>query len=249
MTRTERSIPLHLLRLYPSDGLNRKIKPAWWKHLATTFNVEIMPRLAVLLDASGIYWIIDGQHRYLAMKSLGMSDWDVPCYVYENATDEDAAWIIGVLNDFRDPGVGNKFKWRLLQGDEQTRDIVEIADRAGWGIASISTGGRINAITPLYRLHNADVLTMTLTTLRAAFGNDNDAVQAQMLSGVGKFLTLHATEVDMVRFVRKLGRYDPDAWTRKARTNRDRQAGINTLGDGLYLALRDEWNVRVRNKL
>lgn len=253
MKRVEAFVPGHLLRLYPHSGLNRKIKPAWWRHLARHFNVDIMPRLAVILDEDGVYWIVDGQHRYLAMKSLGMLDWDVPCVVYESATDEDAAWIIGVLNDFRDPGVGNKFKWKLLQGDEQTRQIVEIADRTGWGIAAVR-GGRINAISPLYKLHNANALTLTLKSLYDAFGaadarTQKDAVQASMLNGVGNFMTLHGLDIDQRRFVRILKRYDPATWIQRARTNRRNEPGVGTLGEGLYVALRAEWNSRKRRKL
>lgn len=254
MRRSEALVPLHLLKLYPHGGLNRKIRPSWWRQLATRFDVEIMPRLAVLLDENGVYWIVDGQHRFLAMQSLGMMDWDVPCYVYEGATDEDAAWIIGVLNDFRDPGVGNKFKWKLLQGDEQTCQIVEIADRSGWGIASVRGGGRIHAISPLYKLHNANALTLTLRALHDAFGHGDartqrDAVQASMLNGVGNFMILHGLDIDLYRFTRKLKRYDPSTWIQHARANRRNEPGVDTLGEGLYVALRKEWNSRSRRKL
>lgn len=68
---------------------NRELQQTRVKKLERNMDLDKLGRFALWRDGRNLY-VLDGQHRKVALENLGLGDWKVRADVYENITFQDA---------------------------------------------------------------------------------------------------------------------------------------------------------------
>jgi len=154
----------------------------------------------------GKYWIVDGQHRYLAALELGLEDTKVLCHVHRDLTVEQEAKLFASLNDQRAPTAYDRFKAGLVYGDRIAIGVDKATRRHGFFVSSSSARGKISCVAKLMELERRDpeLLDATLQVVSSAWGNERAAVEAPILAGVAKVLDRYNGSVDLTDLAIKL---------------------------------------------
>lgn len=82
-----KDLPLALLEPHPT--IQRKLVPDHYGRIAADWDISKCAPLTVSLQDDGTFYIIDGQHRYMAAKTLGIPT--IPCRIFRNLTPEEEA--------------------------------------------------------------------------------------------------------------------------------------------------------------
>lgn len=82
-----KDLPLALLEPHPT--IQRKLVPDHYGRIAADWDISKCAPLTVSLQDDGTFYIIDGQHRYMAAKTLGILT--IPCRIFRNLTPEEEA--------------------------------------------------------------------------------------------------------------------------------------------------------------
>ena len=82
-----KDLPLALLQPHPT--IQRKLVPDHYGSIAADWDIAKCAPLTVSLQDDGTFYIIDGQHRYMAAKTVGVST--IPCRIFRNLSPEEEA--------------------------------------------------------------------------------------------------------------------------------------------------------------
>lgn len=138
---------------------------------------------------SGLYFIIDGQHRIEAMKQWLGDGWEVQkieCRVYQGLSEKDEAEMFDRLNDQLTVNTFDKFRVRVTAGREMETKIDGIVKSLGLKITRDKVEGRVMAVGTLSRIYarsDGDVLTRALKITHNAYGDAG--LEASVIDGLG----------------------------------------------------------------
>ena len=200
--------------------VQRAVRPRWVAHLASKFNAAAVGTPLLSQREDGTLVVLDGQHRVMAMKSLGLGHRQINAEIATGLSLADEAAVFRERNDFKRPRAIDDFEKGLVAEDPECVEIAEIAQRHGWTIGEQHQDTMVKAVDALraiYRgkahgdAHGRDVLDRTLATVTAAWGKDADAVNGQVLRGVALLFQSYNGEVDAAALARKLGSYNGGA--------------------------------------
>lgn len=156
------------------------------------------------------YAVIDGQQRLAAIKALGYSE--APCRIYLDLTPEQEAELFELLNKNKKPGYNDIFKARLARNEQVASAINAAVESIGYHLdpERKHAGGRrgmsvdaeslqrdhyyIQTMQEMERMHRAGGTTHIMDVLRfvkACWGGEHLDKQAQVFSGVSRFITLY----------------------------------------------------------
>lgn len=125
------------------------------------FDQDLVGRLIVSRRSDGSYWVVDGQHRLIAMKLTGITH--VPCVVYSGWTRQQEAHNFVKLNQGIKPSAYDLHHSRVCEGEPIAVDIEAIVAEIGGKI-----GPRNNPDTGL--IHHISCVD----TLRRIYGLRNE---------------------------------------------------------------------------
>lgn len=225
----------------------RDLRHAFLAEIAEDFDiVKAGPILVSRRD--GKLWCVDGQHRMLGGQRAGETE--VLAHVVHGLTQQEEAELRLARNHRKQDSVQEKFRTRLVMGDEVAHAVVNVAKQHGTQI-NLETNMHkgINAIVAaetLYRAGsgNGEWLNRVLKFLAEAFDEDLNGrnVSLAMLKASAWFIDRHmgvgeASWKEMADRVGRVGVADID---RKARAH---QAGLGgSLWLNYYRAFVEVWN-------
>lgn len=203
-------------------------------------------------EVEGGLFVVNGQHRTLAARRLGMTK--IWARIVDLSDLDDPARIEAGFRLKTNVRLGDRplerFKAQVRSGDEDSIAIVRLLERYGTfineqadaqqGINSVST------IEMLYSLDGGGILAETLETIRDALvslGGKN--TNSYMMKGVAWFLLQHSDKADRSRLVDKL-RYGPAAIDQRARAHQSVMGGATW--QNYYRALVDFYNDKLRER-
>ena len=218
--------------------------------IAREYDVVKAGPILVSRRKDGTLWAVDGQHRMIGAERAGETE--VFANVVSGLTQEQEAALRLARNDRRADSIYEKFRTRLVMGDEVAHRIVEIVrqNNADVNLVPNATTG-INAVATLELLYGIDStgtwLGRTLRAIREAFGDDHvspETCSASMLKAVCWFLAQHvdSREASYEEFVQRLGQYGPEDIRRKAVSHKAANGGA--LWVNYYRAIVEAWNFR-----
>ena len=183
----------------------RKLRDHWVAKLVATFNPERIGFLK-LSHRDGRYYIVDGQHRYYALREWIGKGWEkqkIECEVYGGLDEEAEADLWLDANRTLAQSIEDKFWVSVTAGRRTEIEIAAVVQGAGLSIAggpSNNTG--IRAIGTLYRVFERAgdrVLRRTLMIIADAFGEA--ALQAPTIDGMGLFVQRYDAALDDQRAI------------------------------------------------
>ena len=209
-------IPLADLRIDPH--YQRPLNEKKSRQIAQRFEPASASALAVSRREDGSLWVMDGQHRLAAMRSLGHPL--ALCLVYQGLTLQQEATIFVECNTVRAaPRAISVFMARLAAGDRVALDIYRVLERLGLDLPErvernqnhnkrrIDTIYSVSALDRIYALDGAAELELILTMLRRMWPESPDALTQIPIRG------LHLVH----RTYSKAGLWPSDFATRVAR--------------------------------
>lgn len=202
----------------------RDLGPAKVGQMTGWFKPHLIPPLIVshriTADGKDKYYLIDGQHRYEALKQIGYQ-YPVPCLVFEDLTPEQEAALFYLYNTSATPA-NAKAKYRALRACRSRRlqRIEQLAQQYGFNLDPNSKDKKaLRAIGALLRVAKKDTMPdlplvdKTLSVLAALRLGWKDkghkAREGAMIEAVATFFAIYPN-ADGNRLVQKLSTRDPD---------------------------------------
>jgi hypothetical protein len=153
----------------------------------------------------GIFWVIDGGHRYLALIALGWEDQQIQCWVYHGLSEHDEADMFLDLNKVKPVSAMDKFQVAIVAKRETECDIDRIVRAQDLTVGSgVQAIGCVAAISKTYTNGGPSVLGTTMRVIRDAYGLPG--FSARTTEGIGLFVANYENTFDEARLIDRLGR-------------------------------------------
>lgn len=142
-------------------------------------------------------YTIDGQHRLLAMRSIGIKKW--PCVVKEFSTKQQALAFVNLNRNRRNVTAYDRYRAMVVAEDPVALSVSNIARRFGLKPSSqtkIGVDGVITSVSTMVhicRQHGERMLSYVIGTLISSFGRDPAAFKVPMLGAVWMFIARYAS--------------------------------------------------------
>jgi hypothetical protein len=180
-------------------GVQRTLSKARVKEIAAEFDPNALAVLTTSVRKSPkIIHVVDGQHRLRAAEMVGYAG-PIRTLEYRGLTIPEEAALFRKLNTTQKPSRVDHF---LIACVEQDPDAVRLASfimAHGWSVAPSAGEARISAIAALERVYkrSPEAADATLSVLTRAFGHRPQAVQGQLIEGLGIVLAKHGGNVKL----------------------------------------------------
>lgn len=185
----------------------RAIEKARVDRIISDFRMEQLNVLKVALRSDGIYYLIDGQHTYIAATTLFGKDIDFMCNVvdctsadWEKLTEEqfEARIFTHQHDNTKQLSAQEKFYGAYLGGEKREIEIVESLEELGY---TVQMTGRPLAVTKsiacvknlvdIYDKHGLDKLVRTIKIIDEAYGGSAESLQDKFMYGVASFIATY----------------------------------------------------------
>ena len=223
----KRDLPANMLRT--DKDYQRVVVKSWAAFLANTFAAEKFGILHVSERSDGSWYILDGQHRWEALKILGKGHFDVsvPCLIYYGLTRQQEADQFRSLNNSKNMTAYAKFKAGLFAKYEDEVAVNKIANAAGFKISNNPSPGNIHCVKKMMTVYNKnpDFLKSALRTIVESWGFDHE-VHNGLIGGLGLLAQKFNGQIDdnrTAKVLKKAG--SPETVMGKARGRRELMGG------------------------
>ena len=186
------------------------------ERIVRNFNSSALGVISVSRRNQVTQIIIDGWHRWEAVRRLTDNTGEILCHVFEGLTIGEEAQMFLDLNAGNQPTVMDKFRARLLTGDPTALAVDQLAKHYGWKIQHKPENGTIQAVITLERIHlktvgqdevNPSILQLVLLVISKAWGQDYRGAAAMILEGLAAVLAEYGDKLEMDRLIQKLSAY------------------------------------------
>lgn len=174
----------------------------------------------------GKYNVIDGQHRTILCKAMGIRG--IMALIYEGLSLEEEAKYFNALNgangESKRINNADAFNANIVAQDESSLDIQEAIESAGLklnkrqGFKTIASYG---TVTKLYRQNGKAHLGRTLKLIADTWGGETYSLNNHMLIGVAEFLKVYS-EVEAFSektFIKQLSKIEPSKIVREIKAD------------------------------
>lgn len=200
-----RTVKLGTIRVSPTG--QRDLNENRVKKILNNLDMERLGTITVS-SRDGFYWLIDGQHRFNALKEFfgeGFEDWEIEAWCYFDLTEEQEAEKFLQHNEVLAVDAFARFKVGITAGRPMENDIDRIVRSLNLNISKGAGHGSISAVSALtdtYTKYGPQGLVQTLWTIRESFGDRG--FESVIISGVARFRARHEGRIDAERLVKKL---------------------------------------------
>ncbi len=158
-------------------------------------------------------WVVDGQHRLLALMANGLGEWEVDVLVHLDVRDNQRASDLFLkLNKKATVSPFAKFQNGLVAGSEEETNINGIVASFGLKISESSGNKRIAAVTALrtaYRLDGGRSLGLSLRVIGDAWGFSSEALDGKLIEGIAIAIAQGNGKTDLYSLAKKLSKAGP----------------------------------------
>lgn len=206
--REIRSVPIG--QMFVDPRYQRHLKVGRAQDIADHFDWSAFGVPVLSRRDDGRYAEVDCQHRIEAAKLIGLGDAEPMCEVFEGLTVAEEAALFRDRNNMEKVPLVDRFRARLVAGEERALDMMRILDRHGWKLQASSSGpGYFAAIGKLEKLYNASPLAAerTIAVLTRSWGYDPIAASGLLVDGLGRVFVRFGGQVEIDDLVDRLSRF------------------------------------------
>lgn len=159
---------------------------------------------------NGKYYIIDGQHRYVALSEMfGLTTIVNVTILYGLTYEQEAEYFVTQNKNKTDVSQPHKLRGEIVY-DAKARDMVSVCKAAGF---VLSTGrgkakNKINAVGTFKKIYNnlgsPNTFDM-LSLIKQNWDGDSEAVRSTFLEGMADFYSLYGNQISAKRFNKVFG--------------------------------------------
>lgn len=204
-----KSIEVEVGKLLLHSAANRDHRPTRVKFLVNNMDLDAIGRFAIWRDNRNLY-VIDGQHRKLALEELGLADFPVRCDVYEGMTFNDACEMFLQINNQLSVSPFDKFDKGVKAGRMECVETQKIIESFGLQVNVNGGDGKFTAVvaaTDTWKLDQGESLARALTWSTQAWGLTATAVEGMLIRGLGLVATKHNGALDDAALIKKLAKF------------------------------------------
>lgn len=184
--------------------------------MAHTWNPDLDPPWVVNHRLNGGYWIIDAQHRFMALSLIENRPIKVYCQIFEGLTLEEEARYFNNLDNLRDNlTAGASFTSAVVANDDPiVIGINKAAENAGVFVdyRRGPEAGNVRAYKTLQKIYTRkgqDQLTQILRICYRAWPDHRDFANASMMLGLEIFLDKYTNQFSERILIESLSKIDP----------------------------------------
>jgi hypothetical protein len=214
MPEEQGSLDLNLnLQMIPTSALRipieyqRRIDWNRVRSFIRDFDIELFSPLDVSMRSDGLYYVMDGQHHFLAGESKGADE--MPCIVHYGLTiPEEAAFFRAKNSCQRPPSPAAHFNAAITQGDPQIVELKEAFDQLGIQVSKRRGANNVTAIGEIMRLVNlydTEIVGSAFLCAVSAWPDSPSNCSVDVIGGLCEFVAHYGDTVRMKRFSERLG--------------------------------------------
>lgn len=221
------------------------------KYLVANFDWYLLDPLVVSRRADGTMYVMDGQHRLLALRELGYDDQPVRCMVFDGLSLEQESRRFNTQDTRKALTAMDRFRARLLEGQSAEMAVAEVVRSTGFVIDFNGGGNKtasslvcVGALLQAYKAGGAAHLRQVLSIIALGYGAaaSPDSV---MVNGLSSFLRRYDGEFDESRLIEVMRRVTPEQVAREARNI---QTALRASGKNAYaMAVVAHYNRKLSN--
>lgn len=198
----------------------RQVSPDRVNSIVRSFNKNAIGVITLSIRENGDLYIIDGQHRVEALKSLGLGEDDVNAIVFFDLSVEQEAELFYIMNDGRTkPKKFDLHKASSASGNSVAQDIDDVLAAYNLKVGDRPGDGIVRAVGTLHKVYSKigkQKLSDVIKILLDANGRSSSAFQAEYITAVAALL-IQYKELDHNKLVSALQRLgDPTTTIFKA---------------------------------
>jgi hypothetical protein len=208
------------------DPAIQRTKMDWNKveRIKKNFNPSALGVLTVSRRNRVSAIVLDGMHRKQAVSELTDGSGKVLCHVFTGLSRAEEAQMFLDLNAGNQPNILDKFKVRIIAGDEVAIAVNDLTHAYGWTVTPGSGHGIIQAVKALEEIYNRSIkfelepnlLQQVLLVITRAWGNTQEGAQAVLMRGLAYFLFEHGDKIDLDSLSKRLETYEGGPVTLRA---------------------------------
>lgn len=182
-----RPVPIQQMRIPPALVTQREFRKAHGDRLAAELDLNKLG-FPIINHRTGIYWVLDGQHRIYALKANGFEKDVLDCEVYEELTDAEMADIFLGRDDRKSIPIYDKFHVACTAGRQRERDIQRAVESNGLTISRQREERGVAAVGALGKVYDRSgeiVLGQVARTIRNSFSGDLLGFDRAVIEGLG----------------------------------------------------------------
>lgn len=194
--------------------VQRALLPGRLAHLVKKLDLDAIGVLhAVEYPINGVtqIWVIDGQHRLMALMEHGFQAWEVEVKIHLDCHDDArAAELFLMLNDRAKVSPYDSFLNEIKASQADAIVINRIAREMGLEIARSKGDHRLACISvmkTLYQVDHGRSLKDTLRIVTSAWGTESAALEGKIIEGVGMVVARYRTAIEWESLIAKLSSY------------------------------------------
>ena len=166
-----------------------------------------------LLDAirvsfrDGKYYVLDGQHRTIALRKLFGDNIKVWCQVFRDLSYTEEAKLFTMQLSSRRISAIETFKARIESEDPDMILLKKISEKNQFQINSSNTDyclGCVNALEKLLKNNGADNLDRTYFLLRETWNGDKNFLTAPIIKAISLIIFVYGNDLDNKTFIKAL---------------------------------------------
>ena len=234
---TPRIQEIDIDKLIVDHDVQRLVERVRVDALVKKLRLDALGVIAVSRRNDGTYHVIDGQHRVAAMVAAGYGDKTMTAEVYEGLSLSDEAAMFRWRNNTRQVSPLDKFRVRVVEGDEVAVALNAILEDHGWQAKQGKSDGSFTAVAALERVYTgklngpgttAGVCATLMRVITDAWGHDTNGARGEIVGGIGAVLLRYNTKVDKVKLIQELAtlKAGPRGLVSKGRGLRDFRGGL-----------------------
>lgn len=213
----EQKLPLRLLKT--DFSYQSPVKNAQVLKIVRNFDSKALHTIVVSEREDGTYYIVDGQHRVVALIRLGHEE--IRCTIHQGLSVEEEAKMYHDLNNRPTKQANSKGKSKLRYNEENAVKIDEIVNKTGMKINYEHTAPKsgyiaaYGALERIYKRSGGTHLNNVIVAIKASFGESGNFFQAYIMDGFSKFLRTYQKDLDFQFMVDRLGNIGFDKFIEK----------------------------------
>jgi hypothetical protein len=201
-------IDVDLLRVDPE--VQRDFNEARVQKIVDEFSTSGLGVIVVSIRADGVPYVVDGQHRLLAVRRLPRetAPRTLTAEIFTGIAREDEALLFRLRNNAQRPSPLESFRVEFMEGNSSVHAMEEILNEVGRSARSGQDKYvSFHAVTTLRRLYDRDPdnLQLTLKVINQVWGRLPESTSGTVLSGFADFLYAYRETFDMSSFLVRLG--------------------------------------------
>lgn len=188
--------------------------------LAESFVDDAVGVVTVSLRDNGGLYLVDGQHRVQAALKAGRdkNTYTVQARVFEGMSHAEEAELFRLLNNAERVPAFDKFRARIIEGDEVALTLLAELTRNGFALRYAGKSiGSFSAVAALEWVYAGASVTEETPNTRGvadllyvagnAFDHKPAGVGPNLVRGIGMFVTRHRDQINLDRLIQKIREY------------------------------------------